>query len=88
MTFGEVAAYVLCIGLVLFLCLIFLKPIKSFLLFGVQSLFGGVGLYIVNYALGLVGISVGVNIATASVCGVLGIPGMILLILLKIVTGK
>ncbi len=85
MSLGEIAAYILVAGMILTVCLLFFKPLKGFFGLLFRSVLGGVGLYIVNFALGLAGVSVGVNIVTASVCGLLGIPGVILLVLLKIV---
>ena len=75
----------MCAGIAVFLCLLLIKPLKGFLILGFQSALGGVGLYIINFALNFVGLTIGVNLATASVCGLLGIPGFVLLLVLKII---
>ena len=46
MTFWEIAAYLLALGLALVLCRIFIKPLKGLFILVLNSLLGGVGLYI------------------------------------------
>ncbi len=87
MTFGEIAAYILSAVLLLVLCRIFYKPLKGVFIMAFHSILGGAGLYICNAILGAVGFGVGVNIVTAAVCGLLGLPGLLLLLLLKLVFG-
>ncbi len=84
MTIGEIAAYVLAVMLLLVLCRIFIKPLKGIGLLLLHSVLGGVGLYIINLMTAGLGFNIGLNIATASICGVLGLPGLVLLILIKL----
>ena len=83
MSFGEIAVYGIVLLLLLVVCMIFFKPLKRMLALGFQSLLGGVCLYICNFPLALVGMGIGVNIVTASVCGLFGLPGLALLLILK-----
>lgn len=84
MSVGAVAAYILSAILLLFIGRIFFKPLKSILILVLHSLLGGVGLYIFNLIFKGIGFSIGLNPVTASVCGLFGLPGLVLLILLKL----
>ena len=83
MSFGEIAAYVIAALLALLLCRIFYKPLKGVFIMALESVLGGVGLYLCNFLLAPVGLSVGINIVSAGVCGLFGLPGLLLLILVK-----
>lgn len=83
MSIGEIAAYVLSAILILVLCRIFFKPLKIVLALVLQSALGGAGLYFCNFLLSPLGLSVGVNIVTACLCGMFGIPGLITAIVVK-----
>ncbi len=85
MSFGEIAAYVISALIILLLCRIFFKPLKGVFVMAFQSILGGVGLYAVNFLLASIGLSVGVNIVSAGVCGLFGLPGLLLLICVKAV---
>ena len=50
-----------------------------------NSLLGGVGLYIFNLIFGTMGFTIGLNVVTAAVVGMFGLPGLVLLIILKLV---
>lgn len=85
MTFWEAAAYILALGIVLILIRIFIKPIKSLFLLTLNSVLGGVGLYLFNLVGTYIGMSIGINIVTASITGALGIPGLLMLVMLKLI---
>lgn len=85
MSFGEIAAYIISALIVLLLCRIFFKPLKGVFIMALQSVLGGVGLYAVNFLLAPIGFSVGVNIVSAGVCGLFGLPGLLFLICVKAV---
>lgn len=62
---------------------IFLWPLKLILKLAVSSLIGGVFILLINMAAGLFGILlIPLNLFTALVVGVLGLPGVLLLLLL------
>lgn len=78
------------LGCILFLFIIgkfFLLPIKFILKIIGNSLLGGLLIFIVNLIGNLFQFHIGLNAITALVTGILGIPGAILLILLKIFIG-
>lgn len=87
MGIGEILAYILALVLMLLLCRIFIKPLKSLFLLFLNSLLGGVGLFVFNYIFAGIGFSIGINIVTATTVGVLGFPGLVLLVLLRLVFG-
>ncbi|MBO5733958.1 MAG: pro-sigmaK processing inhibitor BofA family protein, partial [Clostridia bacterium] len=43
------------------------------------------GLYIFNTVFAATGLTIGINIASASIVGVLGLPGLLLMIILKFI---
>ncbi len=81
---AEISAYVLVAVLVITLCAVFARPLKTILRLVVSSIFGGIGLYILNWLLAPTGFFVGVNVATAAICGMLGLPGVVLVTAVKL----
>ncbi len=59
------------------------RPIKWALKLLLNALIGFVGLLILNFLGSFIGISLGVNWFNAIITGVLGVPGVILLLLIK-----
>ena len=70
---------------IIFLCLafFFMKPLRGLCVLMLRSALGWAGLYILNFLLAFSGFSFGINIASASIVGILGLPGLVLLGLLK-----
>lgn len=85
MSIGETAACLVLALLLLILGRIFFKPLKSVFVMLLHSALGGAGLYIFNALLSGAGFGIGLNIVTAAVCGLFGLPGLILLILCRAV---
>jgi inhibitor of the pro-sigma K processing machinery len=54
-------------------------PIKLFMKLILNTVFGGIALWVFN----LLGGTIGINLVTAAVVGILGIPGFILLVILQ-----
>ena len=75
------------IGMLLLFILIKLLyvPIRMAIKLFINSIAGGLLLLFLNLLLGIFGISVGVNFLTSAITGVLGIPGIALLLLLQII---
>ena len=68
--------------LVLFLLVkIFAWPIKILLKLIVNGILGGILLWLVNLVGGGFGLYIGINIVTALIAGILGIPGVLFLII-------
>lgn len=72
------------IAAVFVLIKILTKPIRFAFKMLINAAFGFVILFVVNWLGGFVGFSLGVNLINALVAGVLGVPGVILLIVIKL----
>ena len=78
--------YAEAILLIFLLGKIFLWPIKLVLKLVVSSIIGGILILVLNLAAGLFGLLlIPLNLLTALVVGVLGIPGVILLLILFLI---
>lgn len=76
--------YVFCIIGIFIVGKIFIIPIKMILKLIVNSILGIVLIYVINIIGAIWQFHIGINVATALIVGILGIPGAILLILFKI----
>lgn len=80
MSNGEIIIYGLVGVVILYVLLKLLKwPIKLL----INGIVGVIALYIVNLLGASFGISIGINIFTALIAGILGLPGIIALILFQ-----
>ncbi|MDD6274993.1 MAG: pro-sigmaK processing inhibitor BofA family protein [Clostridiaceae bacterium] len=68
---------------VLIVMRIFTLPVKWIFKLLLNTVLGFVGLFLVNWLGSYIGISLGINVVNAVVVGTFGIPGMILLLLLR-----
>lgn len=75
------------IGIILccVLIVIFSKPIGAIMKMTVNSALGGVCLIAFNFISQIFGFFIGVNALTAVTVGILGIPGFIMLLMLKLI---
>lgn len=64
---------------------IFIWPLKSVLKLVINSILGGMLIYIINLIGMNFGFHIGLNLLTAIIVGLLGVPGAALLIILKII---
>ena len=62
---------------------LFFKPVKLILKLACNTAIGYIALFLLNKIGAVVGVSLGLNWLNALVIGVLGYPGLILLLLLK-----
>ena len=76
--------YVACIIGIIIVGKVFIVPIKILGKLIINSISGVVLLYIINLVGALWQFHIGINVITALVVGILGIPGAILLAILKI----
>ena len=82
--FNVILAYVFGIILIYLLGRMFLMPIKLILRLIYNALIGGVMLWLLNYVGAHFGFSIAINPITALIAGLLGLPGVILLIVFKV----
>lgn len=85
MNINTIGTFIICIILLFVLGKIFIWPLKKILKLILNSIFGGILIYIINIIGMNFGFHIGLNILTAIIVGILGIPGAILLVLLKII---
>ena len=71
------------IGLIVLIIKIFGTPLRWLLKLALNTATGFVALFLLNFFGGFIGLSLGINWFNAIVVGVLGVPGVALLLLLK-----
>lgn len=76
---GIIYLGVICI--ILIICKVFIKPIKVLIKILAKSIIGGIFLYIVNH-IGIM--QIGINLFTILSIGILGIPGLVMLVATRI----
>ncbi len=64
---------------------LFRVPLKIFSVLLINSIAGGCILFVLNYVFKLFGFTIPVNVFTAAVVGILGIPGLIMLGILRFI---
>ena len=80
---NSVITFLACIVFLFLFGRIFILPLKSIFKLILNSVLGGVLIYIINLIGGAWGFSIGLNFFTSIFVGILGIPGAILLIILQ-----
>ncbi len=87
MDINTIGTFVICIILLFILGKIFIWPLKNILKLIFNSILGGALIYLINIIGMNFGFHIGLNLLTAILVGILGVPGAILLVLLKIIIG-
>ncbi len=82
--YSVILAYAVGIILLFILGRVLLVPMKAVLKLVYNALLGAIALIVLNLVGGLLGFHITFNIATAFIVGILGIPGLILLIILEL----
>ncbi len=85
--FGVIIAYAVGIILLLILGRLLLTPLKVVMKLLLNVLLGAAAILLVNWIGSLIGFHIALNIYTAFIVGILGIPGFVLLVLLKLIFG-
>jgi inhibitor of the pro-sigma K processing machinery len=81
---GVILAYAAGIILMLVLVRLFLKPLKVVMRLILNAVLGALALLIVNWIGKPAGFHIAFNVYTAFIVGTLGVPGFILLVILKL----
>lgn len=79
----TIGAVVICVLLVVLLFKIIKTPLKWAFKLLINAASGFIALVILNFFGGIVGLSLAVNLVNCLVAGILGLPGVVLLLLLK-----
>ncbi|MBR1884031.1 MAG: pro-sigmaK processing inhibitor BofA family protein [Clostridia bacterium] len=81
----EYLIFVACIVAVVIIAKIFSWPFKLLIKLVVNILLGGIMLFALNFLGAMIGITLPINWITATVAGLLGLPGVILLIIFSFI---
>ena len=84
MDFNNIIMFLACIIFIFIFGKIFIVPIKIIVRLILNSIAGGILIYIINFIGSAFGFHIGLNVITSIFVGILGIPGAILLIILNI----
>lgn len=81
----SVIIYLACLIVIFIVGKIFFVPLKSIVKLLINSILGGILIYIVNIVGASFGFHIGLNVGTALFTGLLGVPGVVFLVILKLV---
>ena len=81
----SVIIYLACLIVIFIVGKIFFVPLKSIFKLLINSILGGILIYIVNIVGASFGFHIGLNVGTALFTGILGVPGVVFLIVLKLI---
>lgn len=80
----NILTYLACICFIFLFGKLFIVPIKRILKLVFNSILGGICIYIINLIGSSYNFHIGLNIFTSIIIGLLGIPGTVLIIIIKI----
>ena len=84
---GNLIAYLACICFLFIFGRIFIVPIKKILKLVFNSILGGVVIFLITLIAANFGFHIGLNIFTSIIIGLLGLPGVVCLIVVKLLIG-
>lgn len=85
--YNSIIAFIACIFFIFIVGKIFILPLKTILKFILNSVVGGIIIFIVNLIGRFWNFHIGLNILTSIIVGILGVPGTILVIMIKLLIG-
>lgn len=80
----NLITYLACICFLFIFGKVFIVPIKVTLKLVINSIIGGIAIYLINLIGGTFGFHIGINILTSILVGMLGIPGVVCLIIIRL----
>lgn len=83
----TILAYLAGIIVIFLIGRLFIIPLKMIFKLILNSILGGVFIFVINLIGGVWEFHIGLNMVTAVFVGILGIPGSIVLVLLKLLVG-
>ena len=83
----NIIIYLACICLIFIIGRIFIFPIKKILKLVLNSILGGLCIFIINLVGANFGFHIGLNFFTSILVGLLGLPGVVCLIIIKLLIG-
>ena len=83
----TIITYLACICFIFIFGKIFIVPLKKVLKLIINSILGGLAIYLINIIGANWGFHIGLNIFTSILIGLLGLPGAVCLIIVKLLVG-
>ena len=83
----NIITYLACICFLFIFGRIFIVPIKKVLKLIINSILGGITIYIINLIGANFEFHIGLNFFTSIILGLLGLPGVVCLIVVKLLIG-
>ncbi len=81
----AIIAFIVGLLIIITICRFFKNPVKWMIKLGLNGILGGIMLYVINSVGSVIGFHIELNIINSLVAGVLGFPGVILLVLIKLI---
>lgn len=83
MDFNNIIAYIACIFFLFIFGKVFILPIKTILKLVLNSVLGGFLIFLINFIGAYFNFHIGLNLITSIFVGLLGIPGAIVIVIIK-----
>lgn len=83
MPLGNIFAYLLGLVLLYIIGIILVIPIRILIKLVINGIIGGIALFLFNLIGGIFGVSLVINPLNAIIVGILGVPGVVLLLILQ-----
>ena len=83
----NIITYLACICFLFLFGRIFIVPIKKILKLVLNSIIGGVVIFLINIVGANFGFHIGLNFFTSVLVGLLGLPGVVVLVIIKLLLG-
>ena len=87
MDINTIIIYLACFIVLFIVGKVFYLPLKHIFKLLLNSVLGGFLIYIVNVVGSYFGFHIGLNFGTAIFAGILGVPGVVALVLVKLLVG-
>jgi inhibitor of the pro-sigma K processing machinery len=83
----NLLTYLACICFIFIFGRIFILPLKKIFKLVINSILGGITIFLINLVGGTFGFHIGLNFFTSIVIGLLGLPGSVCLVVVKLLIG-
>lgn len=83
----NLLTYLACICFIFIFGRIFILPLKKIFKLVINSILGGITIFLINLVGGTFGFHIGLNFFTSMVIGLLGLPGSVCLVVVKLLIG-
>ena len=84
---NNIIAFIACLFFLFILGKVFIVPLKTILKIILNSIIGGIIIFVINLIGGFFNFHIGLNVITSIFVGILGIPGAIVVVLVKLLLG-